>query len=213
VSSDRLQSAVVYRKGKIINKEIGMMFRSGVLFVLFVALSSTSLEAQSFRQLGTRRGAVAGAVIGGLIGGQNDEVAAGIIAGGLIGGVAGRAVGNRMDYQSANRYRGSYHQGQSAYVQPQYSGRQYGHSQYYGNGQSQFSQSQFGNSTYGRGTTFQQGINSQQYRQQYQPSHGGGQVFAPQPQYNNLQSAPAYTPHNGHSVLQHTAPNQHYRGW
>ncbi|MFK7769583.1 MAG: glycine zipper domain-containing protein [Mariniblastus sp.] len=93
-----------------------MFLRTSICVVLFVALSATSVEAQSFRQLGTRRGAITGAVIGGLIGGQNDEVAAGIIAGGLIGGVAGRAVGNRMDQRSAYQY-GSY-----GYQQPrQYS--------------------------------------------------------------------------------------------
>ena len=44
-----------------------------------VAVMTVPADAQSYRTLGTRRGAVAGAVIGGIIGAQNNEAAAGII--------------------------------------------------------------------------------------------------------------------------------------
>ena len=91
-----------------------MFTRTSLCVALFVALTATSVEAQSFRQLGTRRGAITGAVIGGIIGGQNDEVAAGIIAGGLVGGVTGRVVGTRIDQRAAYQY-GGY-----GYQQPRY---------------------------------------------------------------------------------------------
>ena len=64
---------------------------------LVAMLSLQSAEAQNFRQLGTRRGAVAGAIIGGIVGNQNNEAFAGVVVGGLVGGVAGRVVGNNLD--------------------------------------------------------------------------------------------------------------------
>ena len=78
-----------------------MYQKTGILFLLFAAMNTSALEAQGFRTLGTRRGAITGAVIGGIIGGQNDEVAAGIIAGGLIGGATGRFIGSRVDQNRA----------------------------------------------------------------------------------------------------------------
>ena len=81
-----------------------MSTRTSFLVVIIVALTATSLQAQNFRRLGTRRGAIAGAVIGGIIGGQNNEAAAGIFAGALVGGVAGRVYGNRVDYRQQQAY-------------------------------------------------------------------------------------------------------------
>ena len=107
-----------------------MFLKSTVFGILCLALTATStLEAQDFRSLGTRRGALVGAVAGGLIGGSNDEVAAGIIAGGLVGGAAGRVIGNQMNirnygygtgYGGAYRPQQSYYQPRPAYVQPSY---------------------------------------------------------------------------------------------
>ena len=57
-----------------------MFVRTTCVVVALMLFGASTLEAQGFRQLGTRRGAITGAVIGGIIGGQNDEVAAGIIA-------------------------------------------------------------------------------------------------------------------------------------
>ena len=69
------------------------MYLKAICFTAAALIFMTSsVEAQSFGQLGTRRGALVGGVIGGIIGGQNDEVAAGIIAGGLVGGVTGRCL-------------------------------------------------------------------------------------------------------------------------
>jgi len=65
-------------------------------------------QAQSFAQLGTRRGAVAGAIIGGIIGGQNDEAFAGMVIGGLIGGAAGNAIGQNRDAQYYGQHFGGY---------------------------------------------------------------------------------------------------------
>jgi len=94
------------------------MYLKAICFVAAAMIFMTSsLEAQSFRTLGTRRGALVGGVIGGIIGGQNDEVAAGIIAGGLVGGVTGRVVGNRLDINQSRAYYQGYSQG---YSQPTY---------------------------------------------------------------------------------------------
>ena len=80
--------------------------------VAFVVTSfSQSAEAQNFRQLGTRRGALTGAIIGGIVGNQNNEAFAGVVVGGLVGGVAGRVVGNNLD----QRYYGTQ---QPIYQQP-----------------------------------------------------------------------------------------------
>lgn len=98
-----------------------MFLKSTVLGLLCLAMTATStLQAQDFRALGTRRGALIGAVAGGLIGGHNDEVAAGIIAGGLVGGVTGRVIGNQMNARNYG-YGGGYHayQPQQTYYQPQ----------------------------------------------------------------------------------------------
>ncbi len=81
-----------------------------------VAVMTVPADAQSYRTLGTRRGAVAGAVIGGIIGAQNNEAAAGIIVGGLVGGVAGRAVGNQKD----RAYYGGNYGHSGYYQQPRY---------------------------------------------------------------------------------------------
>lgn len=117
-----------------------MQIKLAVLGLLGVITMASAADAQNFRALGTRRGAVAGAIIGGVIGGQNDEVAAGIIAGGLVGGVAGRAIGNRV--QQNQIYYGTQRQIYSpstfhsqpvyrTYAQPQYQQNLY-HSPSYG---------------------------------------------------------------------------------
>ena len=78
-------------------------------------------QAQSFAQLGTRRGAVAGAIIGGIVGGQNDEAFAGVVVGGLIGGAVGNAVGRNRDAQ----YYGQGYGYQQGIYQPQNFGGYY----------------------------------------------------------------------------------------
>ena len=103
-----------------------MYLKTSVMALLFVAMTSLSLQAQNISSLFTRRGAVTGAVIGGIIGGQNDEVAAGIIAGGLVGGVTGRVVGNRVE---ARNFQQQYYSQPRYYSQPQYY-----RPQYYGGG-------------------------------------------------------------------------------
>ena len=93
-----------------------MYLKTTLMALLFLAMTSVSLEAQNISQILGRRGAVTGAVIGGIIGGQNDEVAAGIIAGGLVGGVTGRVVGNQVQRQA---YGGYIYAPRTCYAQPQ----------------------------------------------------------------------------------------------
>jgi len=90
------------------------------LALLTVSALGVPAEAQNFRALGTRRGAVAGAVIGGIIGNQNNEAAAGIIVGGLVGGVAGRAIGNQQTRNFNGGHGQSYSSGRTYYQQPTY---------------------------------------------------------------------------------------------
>lgn len=91
-----------------------MAARTSCLVVVFVAITATSLQAQSYGTLGTRRGALAGAVIGGIVGNQNNEVGAGIAIGALVGGFSGRAYGNHLDYR---QQRAIYNAQQMAYMQ------------------------------------------------------------------------------------------------
>jgi hypothetical protein len=183
------------------NLESIMFLRTSILGLLCIALTTSSLEAQDFRTLGTRRGAITGAVIGGLIGGKNDEVAAGIIAGGLIGGVTGRAIGNRMDANSYG-YQQSYgHQNYGrSYAQPAYN--HYGH---YGQQQN-----------FGRAQTIVQPQPQIQYSNGYgdRGFNNGANYGYGQGGYNNQgnyqsygQGNQGYSSHGfgGHSVLQ--------RGW
>lgn len=86
--------------------------------MMAVGFCSTS-DAQAYRTLGTRRGAIAGAIIGGIAGAQNDEALAGVAIGGLVGGVAGRVIGNNIDQ---NQFRGNnqtYYAPQRQYYAPQ----------------------------------------------------------------------------------------------
>ena len=89
-----------------------------MMCIALVATScSQSAEAQNFRQLGTRRGALTGAIIGGIVGNQNNEAFAGIVVGGLVGGVTGRVVGNNLDQR--------YYSSRPVYRQPVYHQQQY----------------------------------------------------------------------------------------
>lgn len=91
-----------------------MAARTSCLVVAIIAVTATSLHAQNFSTIGTRRGGLAGAVIGGIIGNQNNETGAGIAIGALVGGAAGRIYGNRLDYRQQQAY---YNSQQLAYAQ------------------------------------------------------------------------------------------------
>ncbi|MBX3418708.1 MAG: glycine zipper 2TM domain-containing protein [Pirellulaceae bacterium] len=109
-----------------------MLLRVAIVGIGLFLISASTAEAQSFKQQGTRRGAVVGGIVGGLIGAKNDRPAAGIITGAVVGGLVGREVGRNRDnrYQGPQWGPGPY---QNVPVQPYYGQPQYGpiHPQYY----------------------------------------------------------------------------------
>jgi hypothetical protein len=191
-----------------------MHFKIGLLALACVAMTATSfVQAQDYRGLGTRRGAVAGAVIGGLIGGKNDEVAAGIIAGGLIGGATGRIVGNRMDQNRYGQNYGypnqgySYHQPQSTVHSQQHYYPQYQAQQHYSYPQTthqslsqphyvqQPAYGEFGHSTHGH-------ANQRRVTQTYSAPRSQSYVI-PQQQWTQQPTQQQYVvPTQPHSVLE-----------
>ena len=74
-----------------------------IVLAAFVICTPSVVQAQGYKQQGTRGGALAGAIIGGLIGARNDEALAGAAIGGVVGGITGRAIGRSQDA----RYRGN----------------------------------------------------------------------------------------------------------
>ena len=118
-----------------------MMLRTGIACVAVMMFMSSTVEAQDFRTLGTRRGALIGAGLGAIAGAQNDEALAGIAIGGLVGGAAGRYIGNRINYDVGRAYNNGFVQGSYAqpryYSQPAYNYQPYGGRSYSGYGYSQ----------------------------------------------------------------------------
>ena len=107
------------------------MLRTGIACLAVMMFMATTVEAQDFRALSTRRGALIGAGLGAIAGAQNDEALAGIAIGGLVGGAAGRYVGNRLNYDVGRAYnngfaQGSYYQQPQYYSQPSYNYQPYG---------------------------------------------------------------------------------------
>lgn len=96
-----------------------------VAFALLLFAAPSSVEAQSFQQLGTRRGAVGGAILGAIIGDQNNEAFAGAAIGGLVGGAIGNVSGRNLDQQFYGNRSYGYGGGQAysrpVYQQPVYS--------------------------------------------------------------------------------------------
>jgi hypothetical protein len=181
-----------------------MYVRLSVLSILLVGLSISSAQAQSFRTLGTRRGAIVGATFGGIIGGQNDEVAAGILAGGLIGAATGRFVGNRMDQRAAAQY--SY---------PQHS---YSQNYSYAQPQSGYTYNGYSNQSYSNQSYSNQGYSNRVYSNQgyYQQPTGGNYIQQPQAIYSQPQSVapsqigsqPSYTTQPTVNSQQPVVPRQ-----
>ena len=143
-------------------------FKLGTAVAAIALMSfSTVAEAQSYSQLGTRRGAVAGAIIGGIIGDQNNEALAGAAIGGLVGAAAGRSIGRSKDARYyGNSYGGGY--SSKAYQpQPNYYGGGYGGGGYGGGG--------YGGGVYARPVTPVYGSGySYSQRSFYSSGYGGG---------------------------------------
>ena len=87
-----------------------------VAFALLLFAAPSSVEAQSFQQLGTRRGVVGGAILGAIIGDQNNEAFAGAAIGGLVGGAIGNVSGRNLDQQ----FYGGQSYARPVYQQPAY---------------------------------------------------------------------------------------------